>query len=74
MKYIEIYLNERQKELEKAKEEYIKQLKKEYEKCTVFDDFINDIDCNYSIIINGINIRLNEIKKLKDDLLGSDKE
>ena len=77
MKYIELYLNEREKELNKEKEKEIADFISQYKNCATNEHYENLIDgcaCNYGITIDLINMRLEEIEKLRADLLGSDKE
>lgn len=75
MKYIELYLSERQKELEQEKEKEIERFKKEYRNANNVKDIemvLENVVCDYWIMIDTINMRLSEIEKLREDLLGGD--
>lgn len=72
MKYIELYLNKRKEELEKLKKEEIDKFKKEYQNCINDDDIENlmeDVVIGYYIMIDSYNMRLQEIKFLRNDLI-----
>lgn len=73
MKYIELYLNQRQEELEKEKAGHIERFLKEYKQGD-YEELIENVFCDYYIMIDSINMRLDEIERLRVDLLGSDKE
>mgnify|MGYP003302995888 CR=1 FL=1 len=77
MRYIELYLNEREKELKKEKEKEIAKFISQYRDCTTneqYETLIEDCNCSYNPTIDWVNMRLDEIKKLREDLVGSDKE
>ena len=77
MKYIELYLNKRKEELEKEKEKEIEEFKERYRECIANKDYeglIEDCVCSYYPTIDWVNMRLEEIEKLREDVLGSDKE
>lgn len=72
MKYIDLYLNGRKEELEKEKNEIIEELKERYEICIKtedFEGFIEDCACDYTLRIDWINMRLDELKRLKKDFM-----
>lgn len=77
MKYIDLYLTKRKEKLEKEKDEIIAEFKERYKNCIKNEDIetlIEDCACDYNIRIDWRNMRLDEIKKLREDLVGSDKE
>lgn len=72
MKYIEIYLNERQKEIEQLKQKEIDEFKEEFRKCKDNNDYENLIEnvyIEYYTMIEDYNLRLKEIENLRNDLL-----
>ena len=69
MKYIELYLNKRQEELEKEKAEHIERFKKEYQTTSDMEDLLENVVCDYYIMIDSLNMRIDEIKKLRKDLI-----
>ena len=72
MKYIELYLNGRKEELEKEKNEIIEELKERYKNCIKtedFEGFVEDCNCDYVTRIDWINMRLDELRRLKEDLI-----
>lgn len=77
MKYIELYLNKRQEELEKQKEEEISRFKREYRNANNNDDIeslLENVVCDYYIMVDSINMRLKEIEDLRNDLIPKNKE
>ena len=75
MKYIELYLQQRQEELEKKKKEEIEAFKKEYRSCLNDNDIENlleNVVCDYYIMIDSYNMRLEEISLLREDLIPKD--
>lgn len=78
MKYIDLYLNKRQEELEKEKADIIAKFKEQYKDCITNEDIetlIEDCTCNYNLRIDWINMRLDELEGLRKDLIldkGSD--
>ena len=77
MKYIELYLNQRQKELEEEKERIIWEFKTQYKNSITnesIEELIENCAVDYYIRIDWANKGLEEVKKLREDLLGSDKE
>lgn len=72
MKYIDLYLNKRNEELEKIKSKIIEELKERYKNCIKTEDFeglIEDCACDYNLRIDWINMRLDELERLKKDLI-----
>lgn len=72
MKYIELYLNKRKEELENLKKEEIDKFKKEYRNCQDNDDIENlmeNVVCDYYIMVDSYNMRLQEIENLRNDLI-----
>lgn len=72
MKYIELYLNKRKEELEKQKKDEIETFKKRYRDCQNDNDIENlleDVVCDYYIMIDNYNMRLQEIENLRNDLI-----
>lgn len=77
MKYIELYLNQRKEELEKDKERIIEEFKEKYKKCittTDYQELIDDCACCYDYELTWDDMKLKEVERLREDLLGSDKE
>lgn len=75
MKYIELYLKQRQEELEEKKKEEIEAFKKEYRSCLNDNDIENlleNVVCDYYIMIDSYNMRLEEIRLLREDLIPKD--
>lgn len=72
MKYIEIYLNEKQKELEQLKQKEIDEFRDRYRKCENNNDYellIEDTYYSYYTSIDDYNTRLKEIENLRNDLI-----
>lgn len=72
MKYIEVYLNERKEELENEKYNIIIEFIERYKECIANEDIetlIEKCACNYNVRIDWINMRLDELKRLKEDLI-----
>lgn len=72
MKYIDLYLSKRKEELENEKENIIAQFEIRYESCTTNEDIenlIEDCTCDYNLKIDWINMRLDELEKLRKDLI-----
>lgn len=72
MKYIDLYLTKREEELENEKKEIIEEFKEHYKKCSTNEDIetlIEDCTCDYNLRIDWINMRLDELKKLRNDLI-----
>ncbi len=68
MKYIEIYLNERQKELENERKKYIQNIRNDisnYDDAKISENICTD----YVIYLTDIEARLVELKKLREDLI-----
>ncbi len=72
MKYIEIYINEKYKELEEKQEEILNKLRKDIANNDI-DVLIDNILCEYSLEFADISSRKFELDQFKKDLLG-DKE
>ena len=68
MKYIEIYLNERQKDLEKQVKEYIQRIKDDIETKTD-KEIMENIVTDYSLYLIEICDRLEELDQLRKDLI-----
>lgn len=72
MKYIEIYLNERKKEIEQLKQQKIDEIKERFRNCEDNEDYeilIEDIYFDYHDDIYDCNRRLMEIGLLREDLI-----
>ena len=68
MKYIEIYLNERQKDLEKQRKEYIDKIKCDIETKTD-KEIAENIITDYNIFLTSIFDKLEELEQLRKDLI-----
>lgn len=76
MKYIEICLSERQKEIEQLKQKEIDEFKEKYRNCKNNEDYeilIEDVYVEHYIVINDYNMRLKEIENLRNDLIPKEK-
>jgi len=72
MKYIEIYLNERQKETEQLKQKEIDEFKEKFRNCednADYENLMEDVYIEHYIMIDDYNIRLKEIERLRNDLI-----
>ena len=73
MKYLEIYFEQRQKEINEKRQKIIKDIKRDIEHLT--DEEISEHICtDYAIFLTQIEDWQEELNKLKQDLLGVDKE
>ena len=68
MKYIEIYLNERQKNLERQRKEYIDKIKCDIETKTD-EEIVENIVTDYNIFLTEIVDKLEELEQLRKDLI-----
>lgn len=72
MKYLNLYLDERQKEIEQLKQKEIDEFKEKFRNCednAHYESLIEDVYLEHYTMIYDYNMRLQEIEILRNDLI-----